>query len=987
MNANGSRFELLLGRADWGRCLDADSEQARTLESWWHGELTSPPVALRPDLPAWDGRRNEISLQPLGIVLPATPAESPLALEARRAAAADRYGNVYRIGDDRQSLVVRSAASRRETVFWPAPPEACERDRARERLDFAPVSAASGPHVTTFAALSVTADDYLVVAFARGSERGFLTFDLVAGGPPVPTVWPWAVPLDVFDMAPRWGGGVWVLDRMRRRLWELDCRLAAVVIAQGTTILRPEALDDFQPHVGEPRRPAAVRFPLGIDLNGSPPWAIDPIAVEMLGSGTVLLLDIDAAAGRSRVVRLTRESATWRAEASRWLDELPDVAHDLVVATALQYQSDLPARHLFIATRQGNQASAYRIGDSPDTFVLEGVTELFPLRRYFGRALVAIRDRAYYDSGLEVLVWAPIVQQPRALFGKDAVFVTPPFDSADVGTTWDRVLFDACLPPDTAIEVMSRAGDERADLVGGVDSPGGDAPQVIGTWLPEPRPHLRPDAELPWLRHEAARPARRERGVGTWELLLQNARGRYLQLRLRLTSANGMATPRIRALRVWSPRFSYPQHFLPAVYSEDTTAGPFLERWLANMESTLTSIEDRVINLQALFDPRIAPAKTLAWLASWFEVAFDPEWDERRRRVFVRRAMDFFRWRGTVHGLRLALELAFNRCVDESLFDGPSTSPGADQIRIVETFQTRLVGSTTAGDPGGSEPGPREVRRGALWTPAEGNAGLADRYAAILGRTATYLEQVTPFPLVAPTGDGAAAWIELFQSAMGFVPAAGAAEQARWRSFLLGQHGVPTDATLPRDFPLSEETAANWREFSTSAGGRVIRMRWQDFLARRYRRIERLNRAWQTAWPGFDVVALPDVLPHTPAAQTDWLQFERRLLAMYRTAHRFSVLLPLADATTDPIELERRLGLARRIVELEKPAHTVFDVRYYWAFFRIGDARLGIDTQLGAGSRAPELIPEAVLGRAYIGASFVGAMPRPKNGDRLELPC
>jgi len=162
-----------------------------------------------------------------------------------------------------------------------------------------------------------------------------------------------------------------------------------------------------------------------------------------------------------------------------------------------------------------------------------------------------------------------------------------------------------------------------------------------------------------------------------------------------------------------------------------------------------------------------------------------------------------------------------------------------------------------------------------------------------------------------------------------------------------------------------------------------MRTRWQDFLARRYRRIERLNRAWQTAWPEFDLIALPDALPVSSAAQTDWLQFERQLLAMYRTAHRFSVLLPVEDVTTDPAELERRLGLARRIVELEKPAHTVFDVRYYWAFFRIGEARLGIDTQLGSGSRAPELIPDAVLGRAYIGASFVGGAPRPTDGDRL----
>ena len=626
MNVNGARFELLLGRADWGRCLDGDGEQARRLTSWWDAALMNPPVALAPDLPGWDVDRDEIGIQPLAIVLPDTPTETELDLEARRSASADRYGNVYRIGDDRGSLAVWSAGSRRETVFWPVSPPACEDERVRARLDFES-TAIEKARDETYLALAVTADDYLVVAFKCGTERGFLSFDLVAGGPPLPTLWPGAVAIEPFDMAPRKGGGVWVLDRTNRLLWELDCKLAVVSTAQAGTTLAAEAPDDFQPLAGATRERPAVVFPGGIELNASTPSVVDPVAVETAEDGVVLLLDLDAVANRSRVVRLHRVDAAWHAAASRWLDELPDLAHDFVCANALIYRNELPAKQLFIASRGGNQARAYRMVDSPDAFVLEGATELFPLRRFGGRALLTIKGGAYYDSGFASLAWVPIVQQPRALFGTSALFVTPVFDSADVGTTWDRVLLDACLPPDTSVEIMSRAGDERADLADGSDSPGTEAPQVIGTWLPEPHPYLRSSSELPWLRTEAERTMRRERGVGTWELLLQNARGRYLQLQIRLTSTNGMATPRLRALRTWWPRFSYPQRFLPAVFSEDATAGPFLERWLANMESTLTNVEDRVVNLQALFDPRILPAEFLAWLASWFDIAFDPEWE------------------------------------------------------------------------------------------------------------------------------------------------------------------------------------------------------------------------------------------------------------------------------------------------------------------------------------------------------------------------
>jgi phage tail-like protein len=981
MNVNGSRFELLLGKEDWGRCLDGDGEHARTLAARWPDK--------DPAIPAWDEDRGEIGLLPRAIELPATPAETPFTLDARRGACADRNGNVYRIGDgNRQTLVVYSAGSRRESVFWPASPSDCSDVHDTTAFDFCPVSAAQPVVADAYLALAVTADDYLVVAAARGEARFFLTFDLVAGGEPVVTQWPAGVQLEAFDMAPRHGGGVWVLDRDNRLLWELDCRLSVVSTAQAALTLAAEALDDFQPLSGAPRERPAVQFPGGIELAGSPGWTVKPIAVELLGEGAVLLLDIDEASGRSRVVRLRREGETWRADASDWLVALPDLAHDFVLATAHLYSEGEPTRQVFIATAGGNQVRAFRMKDRKASFDLVARPELFPLRRFGGRALVSILGAGCYDSGLQSLVWTPIVQQPRAQFHPGAELVTHVFDSFEIGTTWDRIVLDACLPPDTAVAIESRAGDEIEELA--VTSPDALAHQVIGTWMREPAPILRGSgAELPWLRGEAARATRRENGVGAWDLLLQNARGRYLQLRIRLSSANGMATPRIRALRAWSPRFSYPNRFLPAVYREDNAAGPFLERWLANIENTLTQIEDRVVNVQALFDARTVPAQALAWLAGWFDIAFDPEWDERRQRLFVKRAMDFFQWRGTVHGLRLALELAFNPCIGEKMFDGPKAdAEGPRSIRIVETFQTRLVGALAAGDPGGSEPGPREVKLEAMWHPDEGNAGLVERFAVSQGGKATASQLVTPFTLVRPDKEEEAAkWAAFCQSALGFVPSIGAAERTLWRNFLLARHATVSDAVLPRDLPATESQAQDWRDFSDGTAGSWMRGRWHDFLARRYRRIERLDRAWQTAWGEFDLVALPDALPETRAAQVDWLQFERQVLAMHRTAHRFSVLLPVAEVTADPYELERRLGLARRIVDLEKPAHTVFDVRFYWAFFRVGEARLGIDTQLGAGSRAPELIPPAVLGRAYAGASFAGGAARPKDGDRLLTAC
>jgi phage tail-like protein len=984
MNVNGSRQQLLLGLGDWARCLDGDEAGALTLVQRWAGETASPESDTV--VPAWNGTRSELQIPESAIVLPPTSGEIPLTLEARRSAASDRYGNIYYIGSDRRSLLVSSSGSGRESQFWPVQDD-CVLEHDSRRMDFRPDGPASAVVSTTMSTLTVTEDHYLVVAFARSTQRGFLTFDLAAGGPPVETLWPHGA-FEPFDMAPRCDGGVWILERgAQRRLWELDRRLSVVSRAQTLETLAPETLDDFQPLSGPPREQPARQFPGGIDLAAVPagetdPITFDPIALEVLGCNRVLLLDLDAAGQRHRVLRLHRDGDDLRVDATPWIDGR---AQDFVAADAYQRPEGKPSeRTLFITRVEGNQAFAFTIEQKDGGFELRSKPELFPLRLYAGRALLQVNGRAHYDSGLNAVHWSPIVQQPRARYLEAAEFVTPVFDAQELRTTWDRLMLDARIPAGASIEVYSRASDERE--VG--------FQQVLAPWRREPQLRLRTEgAELPWLREEAARTTQRECGIGTWELLFQEARGRYLQLRLRMVSGNGTTTPRLRALRAWSPRFSWPRRFLPAVYREDSTNASFIERWLSNFEGTLTGIEERIVQAQVLFDPRTAPSATLEWLLNWFDIAFDPAWDERRRRLFVRRVMDFFRWRGTTHGLRLALELAFDECIDEKIFDGPdAVSQHPQSVRIVEAFATRLFGGTISGDPAqGTEAGPLEVIRSVLWVPQEGNAGLADRYARFLGAgSATPEQQITPFPLYPPQGaDAAAGWGTFMMANLGFVPAAGAEERGQW-SVHREARGI-TDAGHPADWPTNVTIAAQWRAFTTLRAGETTRRRWTDFLARRYRRIGELNLAWRTHWPDFGVVALPSVLPASIAAQTDWLQFERQLLAMHRTAHRFSVLLPVKTANEDPVELDERLRLAQRIVDLEKPAHTVFDVRLYWALNRIGEARLGIDTLLGQGSRAPELIPYALLGRAYIGASFVaGDKPAGLVGrglDRALLNC
>lgn len=148
---------------------------------------------------------------------------------------------------------------------------------------------------------------------------------------------------------------------------------------------------------------------------------------------------------------------------------------------------------------------------------------------------------------------------------------------------------------------------------------------------------------------------------------------------------------------------------------------------------------------------------------------------------------------------------------------------------------------------------------------------------------------------------------------------------------------------------------------------------YRQFLRRRYRRIERLRVAdpqYAGAGASFENVSLPRRLPAAGPAWVDWLYFAAVYVPTVRRAHRFTVLVPvkgerLEGDAKQPVGLD--MDVVRRVVELEKPAHTEFDVQPYWALFRVGEARLGIDTQPGRSSRlGTALVGESVLGETHL---------------------
>ena len=724
---------------------------------------------------------------------------------------------------------------------------------------------------------------------------GLLVFDLYAGGPPRWRLWPDGTSLKPFALAARPGGGLFVLDRAGGRLWQLDRRLDLPTTAQG-----PAPKADFQPLEGSPR-PAAARFaplnPLALLTSMAPPTPMDAVSVLALPDGSALLLEAQGADGFAALWRAVGGSLYGPASCSGMVARMaPEarenfslIGHDMAL---------LPERCIAITTRQGDQAFAFDltlVGEAP---ALDPLPAQLPMRLFGGRALASTPEGAFYDTGSAGRM-VPLMAQRRPRHAERAVIVTPPLDGRETGCIWHRLMLDLALPSGAGIQVESVAADDIAMLVPGATNAGQlDALR----WQMEPAPYGRPEPERPF--GDAAAAARHPMR----ETLFQTARGRWLRLRLTLVG-DGRATPSLKALRAWYPRFSWSERYLPAVYREDATSAALLERWLANFEGLLTGIEERVAAAHLLLSTRTAPAEALDWLARLFGVLLDPRWDIARRRLFLRHAMKLFALRGTSRGVSLALHLALDAEVcDASFADLPAQ---ADPIRIVERFRIRRAAEVELGLTTDAIRIP--VASGPRWRVEDGAGALHAAW-----RAATGLGEAAVFPVTPPVDSAQrSVWTRFAKDRLGFVPGGDA----------------PT---------------------------------WAAFLTRR--------RA--------TLVALPNAVPESTTLLALWVLYQQAVVARRPLAHRFTVLLPVGLRETPEPE---RVAMAERIIELERPAHTAFDVRLFWDMLRIGEARLGFDTLLGEGSRAQALMPSVVLGRDALGAAHL-APGHPFNlPDRIIL--
>lgn len=910
MDANGSRFHALVTRDDW-------LLHARPDRRWaWRPDEAAAPAAL-----------GQLVLKPLLFEFKAGAGAALPEPGSRAGGVFDAYGNLYALTASGTAIRVWSSGSGTITDFWPLAEPA---DVAPAPGGFGPCAPAAPDAPLVMDALTVTTGHYLVVASV--AAKGLLIFDLHGGGPPLTQPWPGMPTPEALLALDDGGVALFAASRLHR--------------------LGPD-LRPCVPRVSTPSVFTATPAPAPAPAPAPGPAPAAPPCQLTLGAGTTAVAALPG--GRFLVLRLQMDGLylsvlDWSGHEATSFGPLEE---QLEQATADQQPTLISTRTLalewlaperfnvLLLAASGDQAFRFAASVSAgDAWQFELQREFIPLRRYQAGGLASLAAgqvlhrfpsaRVFYAAADR---WLPLLTLPRPRCDREGELIGPVWDSSTTACVWHRVALDARRPPGTALTLQSRAADTEDALQ---RQPWQDEPAL----LPHPS-----GPELPW--REPTATACSE--VQTLTCLLQSATGRFLQLRL-LATGDGQQSPGLTTLRAWYPRFSYLQHYLPAVYRADPASADFTGRFLALFEGELTRWEDRIAAAQLLLDARTAPRETLEWLAQWLALTFDGSNGPARRRALLRHAASVHARRGTVPGLLLAATLAWE----------PDEVDAEPFLAAPEQLPERLHGVRLQELFGLAPPLPPQA-----WRPAQGRAVLL---AALAGDDSL---RGDPMKL---------------QAALGFLPKAAQEEAGLMASWRLAE--LPDDEPQPRDGAFDDYLRA-------TQPCAPLRQRWQDYLARRWRRIGALNAAWGTAWRGFDRIPSPLNLPAGAVPLADWWRFEAQIVRALGPAHRFRVVLPLPAAESlDFNELARRRAAVERAVARDKPAHTVAEIRFGFELFRVGEARLGHDTRLEHGLlRRPELAalagpsiwPPLVLGERDLGGAQL-THPRPlPPPDRVGL--
>lgn len=307
--------------------------------------------------------------------------------------------------------------------------------------------------------------------------------------------------------------------------------------------------------------------------------------------------------------------------------------------------------------------------------------------------------------------------------GQSGLYYCRALDNGEQEGFWHGFEFEGRLPARTSVEISYHVSSEGTlkksydDVLKSKAAPDEQQKQIeklLGRRWNRPVPAAgdgnQPAPEV-FRGSNSAEDKSAQPETATQDMLFLYNKGRYLFLKITLTTFDENNRPQIASARILYQRKSY-LRYLPAVYSEDPLAAAFLERFLSLFETVFEGLEEEITDLFHYFDPDDVRPRFLAWLQSWLNLAVDLPEDRLRR--LLRQAPDIFSRKGTPSALAQFLEIYTGKrvvLIEHSRLIQPLVlglkemrlglrtvlvSPGADVFRVGDTS---IVGGAVLGAP------------------------------------------------------------------------------------------------------------------------------------------------------------------------------------------------------------------------------------------------------------------------------------------------
>jgi len=238
-----------------------------------------------------------------------------------------------------------------------------------------------------------------------------------------------------------------------------------------------------------------------------------------------------------------------------------------------------------------------------------------------------------------------VFSQQQTYWKTGGIYYSKTLDSGIKSCRWHRLKPDLDIPPRTMVEVYYYAADDE-ELKKEIEKCRADNSKSIQQKVEYMDGNNSNSGLIPW-QGPATNPG---------DMLFQEGIGRYLWLKVKLSTYEEAVRPSVTGMRVYYPRQSY-LRYLPAIYQEDPATKEFLERFLSLFETRFYDLETEIAHIYKYLEPGTVPAEFLKWLGSWLNLALAEEWEEDKKRDLIAEAAALYKQKGTPAGIARFIDI------------------------------------------------------------------------------------------------------------------------------------------------------------------------------------------------------------------------------------------------------------------------------------------------------------------------------------------